>query len=152
MPSSQARNQEFFRAGEFSSNQGTLINIPPTTRERKVTKGKNLSVFHLKPLKNFTLNEKFYPQMNTIRAFFLEIRVLFSSFRKSAGESFPLPICSYALGPWKQFFHLLFRRSFPFPLTFPNEGCSCAAQLHHVRKWSVRFVQEVVKYTWKRHY
>ena len=35
---------------------------------------------------------------------------------------------------------------FPFPLTFPNEGCSCAAQLHHVRKWSVRFVQEVVKY------
>ena len=36
---------------------------------------------------------------------------------------------------------------FPFPLTFPDEGCSCAAQLHHVRKWSFRFVQEVVKYS-----
>ena len=53
--------------------------------------------------------------------------------------------------PWKQFFHLLFRRNFPFLLTFPNEGCSCAAQLHHVRRWGVRFVQEVVKYTWKIH-
>ena len=27
MPSPQARNQEFFRTGEFSSNYGTLINI-----------------------------------------------------------------------------------------------------------------------------
>ena len=36
---------------------------------------------------------------------------------------------------------------FPFHLTFPNKGCSCAAWLHHVRKWSVRFVQLVVKYS-----
>ena len=151
MPSPQARNQEFFRAGEFSSNQGTLINIHLQHEKERSCREK----IYLKTLKNFTLNEKFYPQMTTIKTFFLEFRVLFSSFRKSAGESSsspPLPTSSYAPGQWKQFFHLLFWRSLPFPLNFPNEGCSCASQLHHVRKWSVRFVQEVVKYTWKTHY
>ena len=32
----QARNQEFFRAGEVSWNKSTLINNPSTTHERKV--------------------------------------------------------------------------------------------------------------------
>ena len=32
-----------------------------------------------------------------------------------------------------------------------KEGCSCAAKLHHVIKWSVRFAQEVPKYVWKIH-
>ena len=32
-----------------------------------------------------------------------------------------------------------------------HKGCSYAAELHHVTKWSVRFVQEVVKYVWKIH-
>ena len=39
----QARNQEFFRAGEFSRNQGTSINISSTTRARKAPQGKNTS-------------------------------------------------------------------------------------------------------------
>ena len=41
------------------------------------------------------------------------------------------------------------RAIFYFLLTFSNEGCSSAALLHHVRKWSLRFVQEVVTYVWK---
>ena len=28
---------------------------------------------------------------------------------------------------WKFSVHSLIKRDFPFPLTFPNEGCSCAA-------------------------
>ena len=38
----QARNQEFFRAGEFSRNQGTSIKISSTTHERKAPQGKNM--------------------------------------------------------------------------------------------------------------
>ena len=30
-----------------------------------------------------------------------------------------------------------------------EEECSCAASLHHIKKCSVRFVQEVVQYVWK---
>ena len=48
---SQARNQEFFRAGEFSRNQGTSINISSTTHERKAPQGKNMSFFLLETLK-----------------------------------------------------------------------------------------------------
>ena len=33
-----------------------------------------------------------------------------------------------------------------------KEGCSCAAQLHHVTKWRIRFAQEVVKNIMKIHY
>ena len=41
----QARNQEFFRAGEFSRNQGTSINISSTTDERKALQGKTVGFF-----------------------------------------------------------------------------------------------------------
>ena len=41
----QARNQEFFRAGEFSRNQGTSIKISSTTHERKAPQGKNMGFF-----------------------------------------------------------------------------------------------------------
>ena len=53
--------------------------------------------------------------------------------------------------PWKQLPIHWSGEIFPFHLIFPNEGCSCTAQLHHVKKWSVKFVQEVVKYVWKIH-
>ena len=41
-------------------------------------------------LKNFILNDKFYLKTTTIRAFFLQIRALFSNFQKRAGETSPL--------------------------------------------------------------
>ena len=43
--------------------------------------------FYLETLKNVIFNEKFYPQITTIRAFFLQIRALFPNFRKRAGET-----------------------------------------------------------------
>ena len=58
--------------------------------------GKEFLFFCLETLKNCILNEKFYPQMTTIRAFCSQIRVLFSNFRKRAGETCPPPPSSYA--------------------------------------------------------
>ena len=87
--SSQARNQEFFRAGEFSRNLSLLINIQLQHEKEMPRRKKNLRFFCMETLKNCILNEKFYPQMTTIRAFFPQIRALFSNFRKRAGETFP---------------------------------------------------------------
>ena len=56
----QARNQEFFRAGEFSSNKGTSITFTYNTRKKGPAE-KNLRVFPLETLKNFILIEKLYP-------------------------------------------------------------------------------------------
>ena len=44
-------NQEFFRAGEVSSNNGTSINISSVTPERKVLQGKISDFFFLDTLK-----------------------------------------------------------------------------------------------------
>ena len=41
-------------------------------RERKARQGKNLRIFCLETPKNFILNDKFYLEMITIRAFFLQ--------------------------------------------------------------------------------
>ena len=60
-------------------------------RERKAPQSKNRRVFCLETLKNFILNDKFYLKMTTIRAFFLQIRALFSSFQKKVGETSPHP-------------------------------------------------------------
>ena len=55
----QARNQEFFRPGKFSWNQGTSINIH-LQHEKKGPPGGNFPFFPLETLKNFILNEKFH--------------------------------------------------------------------------------------------
>ena len=47
----QARNQEFFRAGEFSRNQVTTMNISFTTHEREAPQGKKMVFFLLEFLK-----------------------------------------------------------------------------------------------------
>ena len=44
-------NQEFFRAGEVSSNNGTSINISSVTPERKVLQGNISDFFFLDILK-----------------------------------------------------------------------------------------------------
>ena len=72
----------FFKLGHFDKHS-------PTTRERKAPQGKNPQVFPLETLENFILSEKLYPLMTTFRAFFLQIRALFSNFRKRAGETSP---------------------------------------------------------------
>ena len=63
----------FFELGHFDKHS-------PTTRERKAPQAKNLRVFPLETLKNLILNEKLYPQMTKIRAFFLQIRTLLFQF------------------------------------------------------------------------
>ena len=98
----QARNQEFFRAGKFSSNQVTLINIQ-LEHEKERPRRKKINEFPLETLKYFISNEKLYPQMTTIRAFFLQIRVLFPNFRKRAGETSP-----YSLLQLRVFFKIDF--------------------------------------------
>ena len=55
----QTRNQEFFRPGKFSWNQGTSINIH-LQHEKKGPPGGNFPFFPLETLKNFILNEKFH--------------------------------------------------------------------------------------------
>ena len=93
----QARNQTFFRAGEFPWSQGTSINIHQQPQRRMALQGNVLYFFCLETLKNRILTEKFYPQMTTIRTFCLQIWALFSNFRKRAGGTSPSTPSSYAL-------------------------------------------------------
>ena len=87
----EACNQEFLRAEEVSWNKGTSINIELQHQKEKQRREKISVFFYLETLKNFILNEKFCTQKTTIRAFFLQIRALFSNFRKRAGETSPPP-------------------------------------------------------------
>ena len=80
----QARNQELFRATKFSWNLDTSINIHRQHEKERSRKDKNFRIFCLETLKKFILNEKFYPQMTTISAFFLQIRAL----RENQGKHF----------------------------------------------------------------
>ena len=74
------RNQEFFRAEEFSWNLGTLINNNVQHEKEILPRNEKSPVFFLETLKNFILIDKFNPQMTKIRAFFPKIKALFSNF------------------------------------------------------------------------
>ena len=76
----QLRNQDLFRAGEFSWNQGTLINNYVQHEKEILPRREKSPISFLETLKNGILNEKFNPQMTTIRAFLPKIRVLFTNF------------------------------------------------------------------------
>ena len=89
LTSLQARNQDFFRAWGVFLELGHLDKHSPTTQEKKAPQGKDHQFFCQKTLNIFILNEKFYPKMITIRAFFLQIRALFPNFRKRAWETSP---------------------------------------------------------------
>ena len=72
-------NQEYFRAEEVFWNKGNTITISSTTHAKKIPYGKILEFFFLDTLKNMILNEKFNPQMKTIRtSFFGELRHFFN--------------------------------------------------------------------------
>ena len=97
----QGRKQEFFRTGEVSWNQGTSINVDVKHQKEKPRREKISGFFTWKLLKNCTLNEKFYSQMTTIRAIFLQIAARFSNLRKRARKTsppFPHPP-SYSYAP-----------------------------------------------------
>ena len=89
----QTHNQELFRAGQFFQNQGTWITFPYSTKKTGL-RMENIFArnnFSQETLKKFILSGKFYQQITTIRAFFFEIRALFSIFQKRAGEISPNP-------------------------------------------------------------
>ena len=80
----QARNKEFFRAGEFSRNQGTSINISSTTHERKAPQGKNMGFFHLETLKTTF-------KMRNLTQFFQNQGTFFQFLQKGRGDFPPFP-------------------------------------------------------------
>ena len=87
-----SRNQKLFRTGGFCSNCGTSINTHLKHEKERSRRAKRLLLFRHETLKKFILNEIFYPEMTTIRRFFLQIGLRFSSFRERSGEiSHPLP-------------------------------------------------------------
>ena len=95
IPSSQRTQYTLRRATRIFLGQRSLFGISglrqtftySTKKKKKTPQGKNSRFFHLETLKIFILNDKFYLQMTTIRAFFLQIRALFSNFKKRAGET-----------------------------------------------------------------
>ena len=92
--------RNFFRAGECSWNQGTSINIHLQHEIKRPRMEKISGFFRLETLENCILNENFYPQMTTIKAFFPQIRALFSNFRKRARETSPSPSSPFYLRAW----------------------------------------------------
>ena len=79
----QGRNQNFFRAGEVSWNQDTLINISLKKKKEKWPHWGKLGVFSPRNSYNYTLNKNINSKMDKIRASF--------DFQKWAGEAPLLP-------------------------------------------------------------
>ena len=67
-------------------------------KEENLPRRERSPVFFLETLKNCILNEKFNPEMITIRAFLPKMRALFSNFWKRAGEISSSSPSSYAPG------------------------------------------------------
>ena len=92
----QARNQEFFRAGEFSRNQGTSINISSTTYEKKAPQGKNMFFFLLETLKTiFKMRNLTTQDGHNHGIFFQNYGTFFQFLKKGRGELPPFPPSSY---------------------------------------------------------
>ena len=86
----QARNQKFFRAGEISWNQGTLINLLLKKKQgKKALQGKTWELLFLDTLKNYTFKRKFNAKMDKIRTSFSKTRTLFSIFKIEQGKPPP---------------------------------------------------------------
>ena len=108
--SKKARNQGFFRAGEFSWNQGTSIN-DLLQQEKERSRREKSSVFSPGTLKNCTLNKKVNPQLTTIRVF-PKIRTVFSYFQKRGGVNSFSPPSSYAPAKYGSDNHKTFAHSY----------------------------------------
>ena len=74
-----------------------------TAQERKAPHGKNCRVFCLETLKNCNLNEKFYPQMTSIRAFFPKLGHFVPIFEKKQGRPPPPPPLVTRLPWWRSY-------------------------------------------------
>ena len=70
----ETRNQGFFRAGDFSWNESTLINILSTIHQKKASRENKWDIYTWK---------------DTISLSFLKIRKLFNDFQKGQVRSRP---------------------------------------------------------------
>ena len=75
----QARNQEFLRATEVSWNEGTSINILPTTHQKE--QGKILEFFLLDALKTEFQMRPLTHRWTQLEYFSPKVRALFSIFK-----------------------------------------------------------------------
>ena len=80
-------NLVYFRAGEFSWNQDKQHYNKQSFRKRE-RKARSETSPDFSP-RNCIINDKFNPQMTTIRAFFPKIRALSFNFSKRAQQTSP---------------------------------------------------------------
>ena len=92
----QTRNQDFFRAGEFSWNQGTSINISSATHERKALQEKNMDFFLLETLKITFKIRNLTQNGHNQDIFFPKLGECFPIFEKGQGRPPPPSPSSYA--------------------------------------------------------
>ena len=90
------RNQEFFRAGEFSWNKGTSINIDLQHKIEKPRMVKICGLFAWKLLKIAFLMKNLPIYDHSQGIFFPLIRTHFPFFEKGQGRPPPAPPSSYA--------------------------------------------------------
>ena len=88
---SQARKQEFFRAGEFSRNHGTSINISFTTHKRKAAQWKIWAFFLVETLKTKFKMRNLTQDGQNQGIFFPKLAQFFPIFEKEKGKSLPPP-------------------------------------------------------------
>ena len=87
----QARNQEFFRAGELSWNLGILININLQYKKEKPHREKISDFFCLETIKNSILNENFTHRCPKSGHFFSKLAQFYPIFEKGQGRLPPPP-------------------------------------------------------------
>ena len=88
----QARNQDFFRAGEFSLNQGTSIIISSTTHEKKDPRRENIWGFFLLETLRTTFKMRNLTQDGHNQViFFSNWDTFFQFLKKGRGDSPPPP-------------------------------------------------------------
>ena len=88
----QARNQEFFRAGEVFQNKGTSINFLSTTQERKTQQGKISDIFFLDALKTAFQIRNLTHRRTQLEHFFPKSGHFSLNFKKGQGRPPPFPL------------------------------------------------------------
>ena len=98
MRDSRRVTRNVIRAGKFSRNQGTSINMSSRTHERKAGQGKNTGIFLLETLKTTFKMRNLTRDGHSLGIFFAKIEALFSIFEKGQGR--PPPRSPFQLRAW----------------------------------------------------
>ena len=82
------RNKKFFIVGEDGVELVQFNKHFVKTKEKEAPQGNIFEFFLLDTLKNYILNGKFNPKIDTIRAFLSKSGTFFSIFKKNGGGIF----------------------------------------------------------------